>query len=150
MHDYDDTDRRTAGLGRRIRAVRQSMGWSLAQLADQAAISKGYLWQLENERNANPSMEVLLRIAEGLDTTIAALLGKPGLQAAWESEIPETLHPSLQEFLQDRRRSSRAVPPEDVRVLHSIQRRGEHPLQREDWEVLYQVILKLATPGPTL
>lgn len=141
-----DTERKTAGLGKRIRTARQSMGWSLAQLADNAGISKGYLWQLENERNANPSMEVLLRIAEALDTTIASLLGKPGLTAAWDDGLPEDLHPSLQEFLAERRRSGRAVPPEDVRVLHSIQRRDEHPLAKEDWDVLYQVIRKLANP----
>ncbi len=137
-------DRKTAGLGRRIRTARQSMGWSLAQLAEHASISKGYLWQLENERNANPSMEVLLRIADALDTTIAALLGKPGIRANWETELPDDLHPSLREFLSDRRKSGRPIPPEDVRVLHSIQRRGEHPLAKEDWDVLLQVIRKLS------
>ena len=120
------------------------MGWSLAQLADNAGISKGYLWQLENERNANPSMEVLLRIADALDTTIAALLGKPGLKASWDGGLPEDLHPSLQEFLSDRRKAGRPVPPEDVRVLHSIQRRGEHPSRKEDWDVLLQVIRRLS------
>jgi len=137
-------DRQTAGLGKRIRTARQSMGWSLAQLADSASISKGYLWQLENERNANPSMEVLLRIADALDTTIAALLGKPGVRASWDNDLPEDLHPSLREFLSDRRKSGRAVPQEDVRVLHSIQRRGEHPMAKEDWDVLLQVIRKLS------
>lgn len=120
------------------------MGWSLAQLADAASISKGYLWQLENERNANPSMEVLLRIAEALDTTIAALLGKPGLRANWDNALPDDLHPSLQEFLSERRRGGSPVPLEDVRVLHSIQRRGEHPMVKEDWDVLLQVIRRLS------
>ena len=122
------------------------MGWSLAQLSDGASISKGYLWQLENERNANPSMEVLLRIAEALDMTIAALLGKPGMTATWETPLPEDLHPSLNEFLSERRRGGRAVPAEDVRVLHSIQRRGEHPVSKDDWEVMLQVIRRLSAP----
>ncbi len=134
----------TAGLGKRIRTARQSMGWSLAQLAEHASISKGYLWQLENERNANPSMEVLLRIADALDTTIATLLGKSGVRAQMDSGMPDDLHPSLRAFLQERRRVGRAVPPEDVRVLHSIQRRGEHPKTKEDWEVLMSVIARLS------
>lgn len=134
----------TAGLGKRIRTARQSMGWSLAQLAEHASISKGYLWQLENERNANPSMEVLLRIADALDTTIATLLGKPGVRAQLDSAMSEDLHPSLQAFLAERRRAGRAIPPADVRVLHCIQRRGEHPKTKEDWEVLLQVIQRLS------
>ncbi|MFT7626074.1 MAG: transcriptional regulator with XRE-family HTH domain [Myxococcota bacterium] len=134
----------TAGLGKRIRTARQSMGWSLARLAEQASISKGYLWQLENERNANPSMEVLLRIADALDSTIAMLLGKAGVRAHLETPILEDLHHSLQAFLSERRRIGRPIPPADVRVLHSIQCRGEHPQTKEDWEVMLSVIQRLA------
>lgn len=101
------------------------MAWSLPQLADRASISKGYLWQLENERHAKPSMEVLLRIAAALDMTIPPLLGQPGMTATWETPLPEYLHLSQKEFLSERRRGGRAVPPEDVRVLHSTQRQSE-------------------------
>ena len=132
-------------IAHRVRNGREALGWSLEDLARQAAVSKSYLWQLESGRSANPSMEVLIRIAEALDTTIAALLGTEGVRAAdegWSDDEPDS---SLSDFLSERRRSGYPVPQEDVRVLQSIQKRGEHPVSSEDWELLLKVIRKLSS-----
>lgn len=133
-------------IAHRVRNGREGLGWSLEDLARQASVSKSYLWQLESGRSANPSMDVLIRIAEALDTTIAALLGTEGVRAADDGELEGELDSSLAAFLSERRRSGHAVPQEDIRVLQSIQRRGEHPSSSDDWELLLKVIRKLSAP----
>ena len=50
-------------LGRRIRELREEIGFTQGQLAGQAAVSQGYLSQLENGDVRNPSAAVILRLA---------------------------------------------------------------------------------------
>jgi len=50
-------------LGKRIRELREEIGFTQGQLAGQAAVSQGYLSQLENGDVRNPSAAVLLRLA---------------------------------------------------------------------------------------
>ena len=53
-------------LGRRIRELREEIGFTQGQLAGQAAVSQGYLSQLENGDVRNPSAAVILRLAEAI------------------------------------------------------------------------------------
>ena len=50
-------------LGKRIRELREEIGFTQGQLAGQAAVSQGYLSQLENGDVRNPSAAVILRLA---------------------------------------------------------------------------------------
>ena len=50
-------------LGKRIRELREEIGLTQGQLAGHAAVSQGYLSQLENGDVRNPSAAVLLRLA---------------------------------------------------------------------------------------
>ena len=73
------TERSTASLsiralGRRIRAERQRRGLSLAELAGRAGVSRSMLSDVERGAKA-PTVLVLDRIATGLGTSIARLLG---------------------------------------------------------------------------
>ena len=73
------TERSTANLsiralGRRIRAERERRGLSLAALAGRAGVSRSMLSDVERGAKA-PTVLVLDRIATGLDTSIARLLG---------------------------------------------------------------------------
>ncbi|GIH95764.1 helix-turn-helix domain-containing protein [Planobispora siamensis] len=61
-------------LGRRIAWRRRSLGLSREQLAGRAGIDPGYLGYLE-EQPASPSAETVHRLAAGLDTSAAELLG---------------------------------------------------------------------------
>jgi transcriptional regulator with XRE-family HTH domain len=56
-------------LGEKIRRLRKEKKMSLDALASAAEMSKSYLWELENNEDANPTMEKLARIAAVLDTT---------------------------------------------------------------------------------
>jgi transcriptional regulator with XRE-family HTH domain len=62
-----------ARIARRVRALRQARGWSLAALAERAGLSKTIVAKIETG-DGNPSMETLLRLADALDITLGALL----------------------------------------------------------------------------
>jgi transcriptional regulator with XRE-family HTH domain len=117
-----------------IANLRQIKGMSVPALAAAAGISKGYLWQLENGEDPNPSLAVLTKIAFALDTTAAELLSQPTVQAR-NLPIPETLPSGLKEFMDAQKRKGEPVPEQIVRVLAQLQARGP-----KDWEFLYEAI----------
>jgi transcriptional regulator with XRE-family HTH domain len=61
-------------LGERIRAARQELDLSVGALAEHSEVSRRMLTQIELGQ-ANPSVAILDRIAAGLGTTFAALMG---------------------------------------------------------------------------
>jgi len=61
-------------LGERIRALRTEQGMTLPALADQAGVSKGILSKLENDKESNPSLDTLHKIAVALKATLSDLL----------------------------------------------------------------------------
>jgi transcriptional regulator with XRE-family HTH domain len=54
-------------LGNKIRAAREGKDYSLETLARLTGMSKGYLWELENRDNPNPSVEKVKKIALALE-----------------------------------------------------------------------------------
>src|SRR5256712_4969128 len=62
-------------LGRRVRDERQRRGLSLEELAARAEVSRSMLSDIERGAKV-PTVLVLDRIATGLDTSIARLLGE--------------------------------------------------------------------------
>jgi transcriptional regulator with XRE-family HTH domain len=89
-------------------------------------LSKSYLVRLETDAGSNPSLEVLHRIAEALDTTVADLLGRAPVRIEPnELQIPS----SLRAFADEAGLSSR-----DLQMLASIRwRKGEEPQSPERW-----------------
>lgn len=62
-------------FGDRIRTLRKEHGLTLDKLAEQAGLSKSYLWELENKGPPRPSAEKLAGIAKALQTTVDFLIG---------------------------------------------------------------------------
>jgi transcriptional regulator with XRE-family HTH domain len=62
-------------LGEKIRTRRAQLDISLDELATRTDTSKGYLWELENRDNPNPSADKLVKIAAALEVTPDFLLG---------------------------------------------------------------------------
>ncbi len=56
-------------LGDKIRKLRRDKKMSLDALASDAEMSKSYLWELENNDDANPTMDKVARIAAVLAVT---------------------------------------------------------------------------------
>jgi transcriptional regulator with XRE-family HTH domain len=116
-------------FGDRLRREREKAGMSLAQLAAASGISKPYLVRLENEPS-NPSLELLARLAEALDITVADLLGAPRFQV--DEDALQT-PPLLRAFADDN-----GLSRTEVRTLASIRfRKGDEPRSVERWEYIY-------------
>ncbi|HWA27550.1 MAG TPA: helix-turn-helix transcriptional regulator [Lacunisphaera sp.] len=64
-----------AHIGANIRALRTKNNVTLPALAQRAGISKGLLSKIETDDASNPSISTLFKIAEGLGTSVAVLLG---------------------------------------------------------------------------
>lgn len=57
-------------LGQYIRKIREEKGFSTRELARRSGVSQPYLSQLENGKTNNPSIEVLKKLAKGLDVPL--------------------------------------------------------------------------------
>jgi XRE family transcriptional regulator of biofilm formation len=116
-------------IGPRLRAERTRAGLSHARLAQLTGLSKTYLVRLETDPASNPSLEVLHRIADALDITVADLIGAP--QTQFEPD-DATIPPSLRAFADQAKLSQR-----EIRTLASIRwRKGEEPQTEERWRFI--------------
>ena len=117
-------------IGPRLRAERSRAGLSHARLAQLTGLSKTYLVRLETDPSSNPSLEVLHRIAEALDITVADLVGAQTRFEPDDASIP----PSLRAFADQAKLSQR-----ELRTLASIRwRKGEEPQTEERWQFILQ------------
>src|SRR5688500_15849465 len=64
-------------LAENIRRLRLQKQLTQPALAERAGVSKGYVYSLESGETTNPSLDVLMKIAHALDTTIAELIDEP-------------------------------------------------------------------------
>lgn len=117
------------GVGERIRRERERAGLSLAGLSELSGLSKAYLVKLESPAG-NPSLDVLRRIADALDLTIADLVDGPVFRFnEQDAEIPTSLRAFADEA---------GLMPSETRTLASIRwRRGQEPRSRERWRYIY-------------
>ena len=130
-------------MGARIREMRIKKGISLSHLAEVSGVSKGYVHELENDRAAKPSAEILYNIAISLDTTVGFLLGKRrNALAVSDGEMPLTIPVSLEQFAREDR-----IPEEDKRQLACVRYRNEQPKTVEYWRYLYETIKRIVRPS---
>lgn len=118
------------GLGDRIQAFRSTARLSQAELARRAKVSKAYLSELEKSAGRKPSAELLLRIADVLEVTIADLLGKT-VRPQDPTEIP----PGLRAFAVER-----GLSQDEIRVLATIRLREGTPKSKARWAHIYDSI----------
>src|SRR5262245_6755491 len=132
-------------LARRIRDERERAGLTLDQLAENANLSKTYLWELEKDAKGTkkPSADVLLRIADALSVTIADLLALPAVRV---DETIVNLSPSLIEFRDWMKKIKEPLSEEDLRDLATMRFRGGQPKTKDDWHDLYR-LMKRSTRG---
>ena len=133
------TELERVSLAERIRDLRERAELSLGDLAEITGISKGYLSQLERGDAANPSVDVLGKLAQGLGVQASELLGEGAATPEGRPRLPR----GLEGFLQDAEARGTAVPPEDVNMLMHIRYRGKTPTTKEDWALLYDFIRRI-------
>ena len=61
-------------VGDRIKELRMRKGDSLQQVADAIGASKAHIWELEQNRSKNPSLDLLQKLASHFGTTISYLI----------------------------------------------------------------------------
>ena len=62
--------------GARLKHLRFREGESLQRLADSVNASKAHIWELETGKSGNPSIELLLRLAQHFSVGIAYFVGE--------------------------------------------------------------------------
>ncbi len=66
-------------LAQRLKALRLKSGQSLQDVADAVKASKAHVWELETGKSKNPSVELLTKLAEHFEVSVAQLIGEgPG------------------------------------------------------------------------
>ncbi len=61
-------------VGNRIKRLRLEKGFSINELSEKAGVSKSYLSYIERGIQQNPSLQVLSKLAETLNTNVEDLL----------------------------------------------------------------------------
>jgi transcriptional regulator with XRE-family HTH domain len=122
-------------VGECVRELRLRRGWGVLPLARRAGISKAYMIKLE-KGEANPSEDVIKRLAAALDVPAAVLLG--------EVPLAETeLAPSLREFVET------DVPEADIlAAMRALDFHGHPPQTAREWRQIYRVIKALTDTVP--
>jgi transcriptional regulator with XRE-family HTH domain len=121
------------GLGERLKRYRKNVGMSQADLARRANVSAPYISELESGLGKRPSGEILLRLADALDVTIAELLGHDIRPGDGDPPVPD---PSLLEFAKERK-----LARSDIAMLASIRFRGDPPRTLRRWAMIYDTIV---------
>lgn len=82
----------TETFGKVVREKRKERGLSLRELARRTGVSHPYLSQLENEKNKNPSLEIVIKLSSELDISLSRLLELAGIDTTnYDSEIPTNM-----------------------------------------------------------
>jgi len=120
----------------RLRQRRLERGWSASELARRAGVNRSFVSRIESGEATRPSGQVLQRLAQALDTTVAELLGQP------EGVVPEALPEGLRRLAE---RDNLAA--EDVAMLAGVHYRGERPKSVAAWAFVLEAI-RLAVLDP--
>lgn len=73
-------------LAAKLKELRLRKGMSLQELAEAVKASKAHIWDLEQGRAKNPTIETLRLLSTALGTTIAELVGEDLASAEPDSE----------------------------------------------------------------
>lgn len=63
-------------LGARLKELRIKKNKSLQDVADAVKASKAHIWEIERGTSKNPTMELLNKLADYFDVTVAYLVGE--------------------------------------------------------------------------
>ena len=99
-------------IGERLMSLRQKNKQSLQQVADAIGVSKAHIWELEKGRSANPSFDLVRRLAKHFGVGFDVLTGDNDEPSSNEMQV-ERINRGLDE-LSDR---DRDVVEQMIRTL---------------------------------
>lgn len=62
-------------ISERCAALREQYGLSLQEVADRAGLSKSHVWELEQGRSRNPTVDTAARLARAFGVSLDYLIG---------------------------------------------------------------------------
>ena len=131
----------TETVGQRINYVRTQQGLTLERLAQQAGLSKSFLWEVEQDRSGI-SGNRLLQIADALNASIEYLL-RGGSNVETEKpraiEIPMELSEAAQELGLSYQQTLALLQVDRTIVAYRSGKRRSRK-NKEDWRSLYRDI----------
>ena len=128
-------------VGQRINHIRSEQGLTLERLANQAGLSKSFLWEVEQDRSGISGRR-LLQVADALNASLDFLLRGEPLPQDFEPqsiEIPR----SLSEFAEDSGLSYRQTMMLLDIERSIVARRGglsRATRNKEDWRTLHDAV----------
>ena len=84
-------------LGEKLRELRKERQLTLEKLAEQAGLSKSYLWELENRESQRPSAEKLTALADVLGVAAAYFI-EEDVRAPEERHLDEAFFRGYQKL----------------------------------------------------
>ena len=133
-------------IGGNIKRFREIQGLTLPDLAVRAGVSKAFLWEIESGKSKRPGAEVLLKIADALEVTIAHLLDRVPEHGGAGLIEPE-INDGLRAFINERKRQGRALEPEEIKSLSFVQLKGGRPATRDQWALVYGMLREMTAGG---
>ncbi len=91
------TDKNKDVVGRRIKQLREQMGWTQSELAKKAVLSQAAISQFE-EGNRFPSMHALEKVAGAFQMSVSALLADLNQSDAEKEELIKLLTENLRDL----------------------------------------------------
>jgi transcriptional regulator with XRE-family HTH domain len=95
-------------IGKRIRDLRMAMKLTQSQFAELVGLSEDSIGKVERGISV-PTIETLMKMAEGLKVTLAELLGEPQQKAEGKNKI-------LNDFI----KYLKTKPSDDIRLIHEV------------------------------
>ncbi len=92
-------------LGQRIHSLRLSFGWSQVDVAQKLSVSKQTVSNWEND-NIQPSIEMLVRLAELFHVSTDYLLGREQMQRISTDGLPDSVIAHMVLLMEDYRGST--------------------------------------------
>lgn len=92
-------------LGQKINQLRTAFGWSQVELAKRLGVAKQTVSNWEND-NIQPSIEMLIRLANVFNTTTDFLLSLDGVPVLRVDGLPTELVAHLSLLIEDFKRNS--------------------------------------------
>jgi transcriptional regulator with XRE-family HTH domain len=95
-------------LGEKLRDLRKERGLTLEKLAEQAGLSKSYLWELENRESQRPSAEKLTALGDALGVSTSYFLEEDA-RAPEERHLDEAFFRGYQKLDADAKEQLRKI-----------------------------------------
>ena len=95
-------------LGEKLHELRKQKKLTLDALAEQAGLSKSYLWELENRESQRPSAEKLSALADALGVAVSYFI-EEDVRAPEERHIDEAFFRNYQKLDSDAKEQLRKI-----------------------------------------